>query len=212
MIATLRGQLTQKGSDSLVVEVGGVGYEVFFSAGRQDRLPARGEELFLHIQTVVREDSFCLYGFVDAGEKQFFQLLLGVSGVGPRLAMNILAAAAPDILSRAIAADDVAGLKKLPGVGKKTAERLCLELKDKVDFFPAAETLARPAQAPPAEPGADFSAQPLFQDAYSALLNLGYPPARARGALEETRRQLGPEQAGETPLPELLRLTLRSLA
>lgn len=212
MIATLRGQLTQKGADSLIVEVGGVGYEVFFPAGRQDRLPPRGEELFLYIQTVVREDSFCLYGFVDAAEKQFFLLLLGVSGVGPRLAMNILAAAAPDVLGRAIATDDIAGLKKLPGVGKKTAERLCLELKDKVDFFPAAKPLARPDQAPPAEQGADFGAQPVFQDAYSALLNLGYPPVRARSALEEVRRQLEQEPAGELPLPELLRITLRSLA
>ena len=208
MIATLRGKLAHQGTDLLIVEVGGVGYEVFFPLGRQGRLPGVGEEVFLHIQTVVREDSFALYGFFDAAEKRFFQLLLTVSGVGPKLAMNILAGAAPDLLSRAIAGDDIATLKKLPGVGKKTAERLCLELKDKVEFIPAAGgATASPTPVPVA---GDFM-EPSFQDACSALLNLGYPAPRARAALEGVRSQLGAEQAALLPLPELLRLALRSL-
>ena len=211
MIASLRGELAHKAADSLIVEVGGVGYEVFFPGGHHGRLPGLGEAVFLYIQTVVREDSFSLYGFLDAAEKRFFLLLLGVSGVGPRLAMNILAGAAPDVLSRAIAGDDVTSLKKLPGVGKKTAERLCLELKDKVDFFPAVDSRSSWA-ARAAEGAAAEFAEPAFQDALSALLNLGYLPARARAALAGVREQLGQEQAASVALDELLRLTLRSLA
>ena len=211
MIASLQGQLAHRGTDSLIVEVGGVGYEVFFPGGRHERLPVLGKRVFLYIQTVVREDSINLYGFLDSAEKRFFQLLLGVSGVGPRLAMNILAEATPDLLSRAIATDDIAGLKKLPGVGKKTAERLCLELKDKVDFFPAVDSRTTWASRATEGATAEF-AEPAFQDALSALLNLGYLPAQARAALAEVRRQLGEEGAATVALDELLRVTLRSLA
>ncbi len=211
MIASLRGELVHKAAESLIVEVGGVGYEVFFPGGHHGRLPGLGEAVFLYIQTVVREDSFSLYGFLEAAEKRFFLLLLGVSGVGPRLAMNILAGAAPEVLSRAIAGDDVTSLKKLPGVGKKTAERLCLELKDKVDFFPAVDSRSSWAARAVEGAAAEF-AEPAFQDALSALLNLGYLPARARAALDGVRRQLGKEQAASVALDELLRLTLRSLA
>lgn len=215
MIASLQGKLAHKGADSLVLVVGGVGYEVFFPASRHDCLPAVGGELFLHIQTVVREDAFNLYGFPEAGEKRMFQILLGVSGVGPRLAMNILAGALPSAISRAILSDDILFLKKLPGVGKKTAERLCLELKDKLEFFPTAggSAVAPGSGADPAGWG-DF-ADEAFRDAFSALLNLGYPAARARSVLEDLRRQAGegsgPELAA-LPVTELLRLALRSLA
>ncbi|ADH85904.1 Holliday junction branch migration protein RuvA [Desulfurivibrio alkaliphilus] len=215
MIASLQGKLAHKGPDSLVLQVGGVGYEVFLPASRHDRLPAVGEELFLYIQTVVREDSFNLYGFPDSREKRMFQLLLGVSGVGPRLAMNILAAAEPAALSRAIIAGDIVFLKKLPGVGKKTAERLCLELGDKMEFFPTATTDAGTvvgpgaALSPSSAAAADFN-EPSFQDAYSALLNLGYPASQARAALEGLRSAA--DVSLELPVEELLRQALRSLA
>lgn len=208
MIASLHGKLLLKGADSLVIGVGGVGYEVFLPEARHDQLPPLGEELFLHIQTVVREDSFNLYGFADRHEKRMFQLLLGVSGVGPRLAMNILAAAVPATLSRAIIADDIVRLKKLPGVGKKTAERLCLELGDKMEFFLAADG-AGPPPSPPSATAGEFI-QPSFQDAFSALLNLGYPPPQARAALEGLRSEGG--TALDMPVEELLRRALRSLA
>ncbi|MDF1613722.1 Holliday junction branch migration protein RuvA [Desulfurivibrio dismutans] len=214
MIASLQGKLVHKDHDSLVIEVGGVGYEVFLPAARHERLPAIGEELFLYIQTVVREDSFNLYGFPDGREKRMFQLLLGVSGVGPRLAMNILAAAEPAALSRAIIGDDIVFLKKLPGVGKKTAERLCLELGDRMEFFPAADGVAGVAGGGPAASlespaGLDFSEQ-SFQDAFSALVNLGYPASQARAALEGLRA--ASDSSLELPVEELLRQALRSLA
>lgn len=207
MIASLTGQLAHRAADSLIVNVGGVGYEVFFPASRHERLPELGGELFLHIQTVVREDSFSLYGFLDSAEKRIFLLLLGVSGVGPRVAMNILAGAEPAALGRAIISEDVLWLKKLPGVGKKTAERLCLELKDKLEFFPTTAAAA----GIPAAPARDLVDQPS-RDALSALVNLGYPPVRAREALERVRREVGDEACVAFPLDELLRRALRSLA
>lgn len=210
MIASLQGKLVHKDLDSLVVMVGGVGYEVFLPASRHDRLPALGEELFLHIQTVVREDSLSLYGFPDGSEKRMFQTLLGVSGVGPRLAMNILAAAEPAALSRAIIGDDIAFLKKLPGVGKKTAERLCLELGDKVEFILAADHGGGPAPAPPVSRAAAEFGEQSFRDAFSALVNLGYPVPQARAALEGLRAGSG--EVLELPVEELLRRALRSMA
>lgn len=216
VIASLQGKLAHKGSDALVLMVGGVGYEVYFPASRHHRLPALGDELFLHVQTVVREDSFALYGFPDQGEKRMFQLLLGVSGVGPRLAMNILAGALPSVLSGAILRDDIVLLKKLPGVGKKTAERLCLELKDKMEFFPAADDGAMASPGAEELPGAggEFK-EAAFRDAFSALLNLGYPAPRARVVLDDLRRGVVEGEGGELadlPVEELLRLALRSLA
>ncbi len=210
MIASLTGQLAHRAADSLIVNVGGVGYEVFFPASRHERLPELGGELFLHIQTVVREDSFSLYGFLDPAEKRIFLLLLGVSGVGPRVAMNILAGAEPAALGRAIITEDVLWLKKLPGVGKKTAERLCLELKDKLEFFPVSAGAATVVGLPAAS-AREFADQPS-RDALSALVNLGYPPVRAREALERVRQEAGDEAYAALALAELLRLALRSLA
>jgi len=205
MIACLRGILLEKNAESLVVDVGGVGYEVFFPPACRSRLPGLGEEVFLHIQTVVREDAFNLYGFLEAAEKESFQLLNTVSGVGPKLAHNILAGISPKELARAILHDEIARLTRLPGVGKKTAERLCLELKDKVRFVPEAMSAVCPA--PAEEIGDD-----RVQDAISALLNLGYPAPRAREALNTARRQAGDEAFAAMPLEELIRHSLRALA
>ncbi|MCK4838122.1 MAG: Holliday junction branch migration protein RuvA, partial [Desulfobulbaceae bacterium] len=132
MIASLRGVLAHKSPEHLIVDVGGVGYEVFYSPTGLHRLPENGEDIFLYIYTNVREDAFNLYGFLEIKEKEMFVLLTGVSGIGPKVAVNILAGMGPGDLASAIANTDLGRLVKLPGVGKKTAERLCLELKDKV--------------------------------------------------------------------------------
>lgn len=204
MIACLRGLLFKKLPESLIVDVGGVGYEVFFPQSAQDRLPGLGDEVFLHIQTVVREDAFILFGFLESTEKEMFQLLNTISGVGPKLAMHILAGISPAEIARAIMHDDLARLTRLPGVGKKTAERLCLELKDKVQFVPEALSVTSPALALPGD-------NERVHDAISALLNLGYPAARAREALASVRQQAGVEAFAAMRLEELLRQTLRAL-
>jgi Holliday junction DNA helicase RuvA len=205
MIASLRGILAHKSPESLIVDVGGVGYEVFFSPSGLHRLPETGEEIFLHIHTNVREDAINLYGFVEAGEKKMFLLLIGVSGIGPKVAVNILAGMAPADLAGAISSSDLGRLTKLPGVGKKTAERLCLELKDKVHFMPASESvvLGPPDLTPDDQQSVDV---------ISALINLGYPPANARKAIEKVRSAIGDEKFGGLSLEDLLRQALRSMA
>ena len=203
MIACLRGKLIQKLPETVVVDVGGVGYEVFFPGAAQHRLPEAGAELFLYIQTVVREDAFNLFGFVEPEEKAAFLLLTGVSGIGPKVAHNILAGMSPADLSRAVATDDIHRLVKLPGIGKKTAERVCLELKDKLHFLPDLPAAAVKAPAP-------SPADSCVADALSALVNLGYPPARAEEALARVREGHAPDAV--MPLEELLRQALRALA
>ena len=205
MIACLRGKLLHKLPETVIIDVGGVGYEVFFPAAGRHRLPDVGAELFLHIQTVVREDAFLLYGVVELEEKAAFLLLTGVSGIGPKVAHAVLAGLSPAELSRAVAGDDIHTLVKLPGVGKKTAERLCLELKDKIQFVPESPS-AVPAQ------GNTRPAEDLSLDAVSALVNLGYPQTRAEEALHDVLRQQDPEAVQDMSLEELLRQALRALA
>jgi len=206
MIASLRGILIHTDPSRVVVEAGGVGYDVAFCASGLPRLPPLGEEVFLHIFTKVREDAIELFGFTDAQEKEMFVVLLTVSGVGPKVALNILAVISPGELARAVMTDDLHRLTALPGVGKKTAERLCLELKDKVRPF--ADLEARPAEVK-ATPSAD--SDQLAADVVSALTNLGYPPAQAKEALLKVRKAL-PEGQPSPPIEEILRLALRSLA
>lgn len=206
MIACLRGELLLKTADTVVVDVGGVGYEVFFPRSGQARLPDLGVELFLHVQTVVREDAINLYGFLALEEKEMFQLLVTVSGVGPKLAVNILSGISTAELARAIAADDVYRLTKLHGVGKKTAERLCLELKDKVNFLPQTFPAAQ------AKPSLENQEDQRLQDAVSALLNLGYPVAKAREVLAAVRRQTDKNSFAALSIEDLIRQALRALA
>jgi holliday junction DNA helicase RuvA len=207
MIACLRGELFAKTTESLIIDVQGVGYEVFVSRLNRERLPEIGREIFLHIHMEVREDALLLFGFAEPAEKKMFLLLLGVSGVGPKQALNILSGMAAGELSAAIRSDDIGRLTRISGVGKKTAERLCLELKEKVDFLPAAEPLAASTASDDAETGDQRGA-----DALSALVNLGYPAARAREALKKVRLQTPPELFAAMRLEELLRQTLRVLA
>ncbi|HHK60120.1 MAG TPA: Holliday junction branch migration protein RuvA [Desulfobacterales bacterium] len=207
MIASLRGTLVDRQEDRMVIEAGGVGYEVFCAGETLLLLPPVGEEVFVHVQTDIREDAFNLYGFLRPEEKQMFCLLTGVSGVGPRLALAVLGHIRPADLVRLLAAGDASRLVKVPGIGKKTAERLCLELKDKVEalaFFPPQEPLSAA--------GAAAGRSPVEEDAVSALVNLGYPEAAARGAVERARQETGEEGWEDISLEELLRRALRSLA
>jgi Holliday junction DNA helicase RuvA len=138
MIAQLAGALAHKSPEHIIVDVQGVGYQVFVSLNSFYRLPEPGNRVDLLIHTHVREDALQLYGFMDRQEKDLFQLLIGISGIGPRLGLNILSGMRADELQEALEAGDLARLVAIPGVGKKTAERLVLELRDKVKLLKGA--------------------------------------------------------------------------
>jgi len=178
MIAHLRGTLISRHPARVVVEVHGVGYEVQVPVGTFAQLPPPGSEAALHIHTHVREDAILLFGFAAAAEKQLFEKLITVNGVGPKLALAILSGLAPEDLGRALRASDYARLTAIPGVGKKTAERLVIELRDKIP----AGLEAEPASAAPA-PGSPA------EDVVSALVNLGYPPALAQKSVQRALQQ-----------------------
>ncbi len=207
MIACLKGELFYKSPEKLIVDVGGVGYEVFMPPNSLNQLPETGDDIFLHIHMNVREDALTLYGFIDVAEKEMFLLLLNVSGIGPKLAVNIVSSISPAELGHAILSEDIHRLIQLPGVGKKTAERLCLELKDKVHFLPTTEEIPASIVDAKKEPEDQRS-----RDVVSALVNLGYPAPRARQALDTLRRQIPEDAFIGMSLEEMLRQTLRSLA
>ena len=171
MIAHLRGKLLAKHPNQAIVETGGVGYDVTISVPTFSDLPAAGAEVALHIHTHVREDLIALYGFLRPSEKLLFEKLITVSGIGPKLAITILSGMAADEMVGSIRNNDVARLTRIPGIGKKTAERMVLELRDKL---PAPGPSALPAATP-------MSA--TEEDVLSALVNLGYQRAGAEKAL-----------------------------
>ena len=170
MIAHLRGKLLVKHPNRIVLETGGVGYEVTISVPTFSELPANGSEVSLHIYTHVREDVIALYGFLHPAEKELFEKLMTVSGIGAKLAITILSGMAADAMVGAIRLNDVARLTKIPGIGKKTAERMVLELRDKLP-------VKEPATSGPAATNA------LEEDVVSALVNLGYQAPAAQKAL-----------------------------
>jgi holliday junction DNA helicase RuvA len=194
VIARLAGKLLEWGDGHAIVDVGGVGYRVHLSKLSLAALPARGEPVALRIFTHVREDALDLFGFTTEEEEAVFRALIEVKGVGPRAAQNILSGIEPRELAQAVAQGDVARLTKAPGVGKKTAERLVVELREKL------ATLARggPARV---GPGAD-----ALEQLRAALLNLGYRPPQADGAVDALR-----ESAEGKALDELLREALKRL-
>jgi Holliday junction DNA helicase RuvA len=206
MIACLKGELFHKTPDRVIVMVGGVGYEVFLSASSLERMPPLGEEVFLHAFTYVREDTLSIFGFMDADEKEMFLLLISVSGVGPKLALGILSGISPNDIARSIASKDVTRLTGLSGVGKKTAARLCLDLKDKVGFIATGDD-----GLPDFETEGKIAGS-VESDVISALVNLGYPQNRAVNALVAVKRRLKPEKLSDMRVEELIRQTLRSLA
>lgn len=202
MIACLKGELVFKSPEKVIVMTGGVGYEVFASGACLDSLPETGREVFLHIHTHVREDALLLYGFAEVEEKETFLLLLGVSGIGPRLAMSILSGITPGRFAAAIRNEDIGRLTKLSGVGKKTAERLCLELKEKVQWLPEQEEHRQRAPASPMDE--------LGRDTVSVLVNLGYPQARAEEAVKKVLA--GTPEPARWSLEDLIKQSLRQLA
>ena len=186
MIVSLRGKLIEAGVLRVVIESAGVGYEVNVPVTTAERLPKLGAEVFLLIHHVFREDGQALYGFAVAEEREFFKLLVEkVSGVGPKMALNILSRLSLPILRDAILRGDVALLSQCPGVGKKTAERLVMELKDKVGLEGSAPSVATLA------PAAALAPTPAT-DALAALVALGFKPADADKGVRAAVAKLGP--------------------
>jgi Holliday junction DNA helicase RuvA len=206
MIATLTGKVQSIHTDRAVIDLGGVGYEVFLSADGLSRLPERGGQVFLHIHTYIREDAFTLFGFFDEEEKELFLILKTVSGIGPRLALAMLSGMRVAELCRAIGEGDVKRLTTLQGIGKKTAERLCVELKDKVGHLLGGMSVGSGAALAVAVGGS------TAMDAVSALSNLGYPDPVAREALASVKRRLGDEPFAALSLQEMIREGLKALA
>ena len=191
MIAKVRGILDHKAPGEVIVDVGGVGYQLFTALSVFYRLPEVGEPVTLLVYTHVREDTLQLFGFFDPAEKQAFVLLTGVSGIGPRLALNILSGMAAGELLDALREGDVARLVSIPGVGKRLADRMIVELRDRINMLPEAVPEAAAA------PG-------IRGDALSALVNLGYRRADAERAVRQVLGQGAAEL--ETVLKEALRV------
>jgi Holliday junction DNA helicase RuvA len=181
MIAYLRGQLLDKGVDAVVIDVHGVGYRVTISQTTLASLPETGAQAQLRIHTHVREDALALFGFATPEEEELFHHLTSVSGVGPKLAMNILSGMPPQELAHAIANDEIARLTKISGVGRKTAERLVVELADKLKASPL---LLKPGLRLASKPGASAGGS---DDLVSALENLGYKRGDAERAASAAR-------------------------
>lgn len=200
MIGQLRGQLLNKKPNVLLLDVHGVGYEVFIPLTSFYELPAEGGEVTLKIYTHVREDALILFGFRSQREKDFFLKLISISGIGPKLAIAILSGAQVEELAQAIAESNLSRLTAIPGVGRKTAERLVLELKSQITPF------LLPEHVEAARAGATRTA--LEEDILSALTNLGYPRASAEKALAVVLRSGECDRTFE----DVLRNTLRRLA
>jgi Holliday junction DNA helicase RuvA len=174
VIAYLRGRILSKASNAVIVDCNGVGYELAISITTFTELGAEGTEAKLHVHTHVREDALALFGFAELTEKRLFEKLLTISGIGPKLAITVLSGISAERLVGAIRAGDHATLTKIPGIGKKTAERVVLELKDKLDDMVGSTP----------ETGARFSLGTVADDVLSALVNLGYARPVAQKAVE----------------------------
>jgi holliday junction DNA helicase RuvA len=196
VIAHISGTLAQKIPGEAVVDVGGVGYQIFIPLNVFYRLPEIGASVSLQIHTHVREDALQLFGFQDHEEKQLFLLLINVSGIGPKLAVNILSGIAAEDLARALKEADQARLVAIPGVGRKLAERMIVELKDKfATLAPAGHESAK----------SDGGSQ-LLLDAVSALVNLGYKRPEAEKLVREVLKK------GERSLENVIKETLRRMS
>jgi Holliday junction DNA helicase RuvA len=183
MIAHLRGRLLAKHPNQVVLETGGVGYDVTISVPTFSDLPGVGSEVALHIHTHVREDQIALYGFLRPAEKHLFEKLITVSGIGPKLAITILSGMAVDEMVGAIRGNDIARLTRIPGIGKKTGERMVLELRDKLPPAGVGESPAAPVMTA------------MEEDVLSALVNLGYQRAAAERVLASVAKKDGSFEA-----------------
>ncbi len=181
MIGHLRGILLEKHPSNVVVEAAGVGYEVFIPVSTYTRLPDVGAEVKLRIHTHVREDAFLLYGFASLEERTIFEKLITVSGIGAKVALGVLSGIAPGDLLSALGSGDVAMLTRIPGIGKKTAERMIVELKDKIESMAAG--------LPSSSVIAISPLNALEQDVLSALVNLGSQRTAAEAALKKAKAE-----------------------
>lgn len=201
MIASVRGTLLERGDGWCVLETGGVGYSLHVSTHTLKALPAIGDEAMLRTRQVVREDAHMLFGFAEPEELRLFDLLIGVSGVGPKLALTALSGLAPAALARAIREENLATLVAVPGIGRKTAERLVVELRDKLDFLTttagASGTRARGGVLPRTE---------RFDDATAALVTLGWTAAQAQDAVRRAN-----EEVPDASLEDLVKRALSRL-
>lgn len=197
MIALLTGRIAHKSPDHIILDVNGVGYRVLIPFSTYYELPEEGGTASLHIHTSVREDAILLYGFRTRLEKSFFQLLISVTGVGPKLARDILSNIQPGPLAQALGQSDIGKLSTIPGIGRKTAERLVLELKDKAGKLDLSSL--------PAVERRDIPADDIMEDVVSALLNLGYKEPQVRKAMA------GLNAAGGVPVEGLLKQALKVL-
>jgi Holliday junction DNA helicase RuvA len=202
VIAYLEGVLREKTPTRVVIDVSGVGYEVSIPLSTFYELPDEGKPISLRIYTHVREDAFTLFGFRTVRERLVFEFLLRTSGVGPKLALAVLSRMDPEDLIRAIGAGDVAALCSIPGVGKKTAERIVIDLRDRVN-----ELLAPGFEGGAPSPGPVDARDAIRAEAISALANLGYPSGQAERTVTEAAEGLGEEPT----LESLIRASLRRL-
>lgn len=186
MIGSLRGTVLVRRPDNVIIDVNGVGYQVSLPLNVLADLPGEGKEVFLHIYTHVREDALQLFGFTYEDDKKIFMVLLGISGIGPKMALNILSGLSHEEFLNAIDTEDVAMLCRIPGLGKKTAQRLILELREKL-------------------PSSTGTKDRIFEDTLSALMNLGYKRNIAQEFLEKSYKQ------GFNDIEGLLKETLKQL-
>ncbi|MFZ9594529.1 MAG: Holliday junction branch migration protein RuvA [Bdellovibrionia bacterium] len=224
MIGYLKGKVLECSEGKVLVGLGGaggegmIGYQVFFPSSHQAMFEKKGESLELYIYTHVREEAFDLYGFLHPEEKELFLILLSVNGVGPKSALGILSAMDAQVLVTAIIQDDQSLLTRVSGIGKKTAERLVLELRDKLKkrveqgafFGSATERLDPRAQSSPRKNAQDGFMSPLFQDAKAALLGLGYREPEIQNLFHQLLKDR-PEVEFKKP-EELIRLALQRMA
>jgi holliday junction DNA helicase RuvA len=204
MIGKLKGLIDSYGDDHVIIDVNGVGYVAFCSGRTLQSLPPPGQAAALAIETYVREDQIKLFGFATDAEREWFRILLAVQGVGTKVALAILSTFKVGDLATAIALKDVAAITRTPGVGKKLAERLVLDLKDKAPAFGSVDPAVMKLQD---DMDAKRAPQPALE-AISALVNLGYPQVQASGAVAAAMKV-----AGENPRTEaLIRLALKEMA
>lgn len=200
MIAHIQGLLHLKSPEYLIIDVDGIGYQVQVPLSTFYDLPDVGSMVSLHIHTHVREDALQLYGFQSQDEKELFIRLMSIAGIGPRLAVNILSGISPAELAESLSQGNLARLISIPGVGRKTAERIMVEMRDKLPTLALAHGVTVPVKT--------AATEAMIEDALSALLNLGYKKGVAQRAIENARQRL----EGDITLESLLKESLRRLA
>ena len=208
MISFIEGKVEQTAPLEVILNCQGVGYQIEVPITTAEKIPSPGQSVRLHVHPVYREDSQALYGFITREERDFFQLVTSrVSGIGPKIGLNLMSRLSFQMLREAIGRGDVALLSKCPGIGKKTAERVCIELKDKMGIGPStAAAAARPDPEPAAESDQPaVNAHQAFADAVQALMTLGYKVDAADKAVRRASQTAGPTASADTLIKAALK-------